>query len=370
VCWSILDYLINHILSSIATLSYNCATSSSDCQVIFTSGDSSGTFPIQLRDKILQSHLALLFFSKCRCMIATRSDSRRQVHQSIEPRHRFPQSRLRDSQPDSTLLLQRAFSHRARFFSFRQRIDAWSIIESRSHVNESARDQRPATNPHVTTLMTRKSERGFHVSWGVKRASRSPRDLLPSWRRAAPDITPWSRGRNHRSEIPVGLGVSLSTAVRQLRSFVSYRGRHFAARDATPPFRVRSPCRAAPRCAAGPGVRAYVRVDVCLAVPRAEPTHELPTRACVRLKTRLRGVKPERADLRRRALASVRRVRATNVLIGVSRSVPCGPRPPRTPRCNTKFAASFLAPRRDTPWNRRSLVLQTLAIHLCHLNNN
>lgn len=41
----------------------------------FTSGDSSGTLPIQLSDKILQSHLALLFFSKCRCMVATRSAS-------------------------------------------------------------------------------------------------------------------------------------------------------------------------------------------------------------------------------------------------------------------------------------------------------
>jgi len=156
------DYLINHILSSIATLSYNYATSTSDCQVIFTSGDSSGTFPIQLRDKILQSHLALLFFSKCRCMIATRSDSRRQVHQSIEPRHRFPQSRLRDSQPDSTLLLQRAFSVRDFFVPSADQ----SVIDNRITLTRQRIRTRPATNPHVTTLMTRKSERGFHVSWG------------------------------------------------------------------------------------------------------------------------------------------------------------------------------------------------------------
>lgn len=122
-----------------------------------------------------------------------------------------------------------------------------------------------------------------------------------------PDITPREEPPR-RATCP---GVSLSTAVRQPRSFVSYRGRHFAARDESSTFQGAIPAR----------LRAGGRL--CLAVPRAEPTHELPTRACVRLRARLRGVEPERAGLRcrRRALASVRRVRATSVLIGVSRSV-------------------------------------------------
>lgn len=46
-----------------------------------TSGDSSGTLPIQLSDKMLQSHLALLFFSKYKCIIAL---TVAKVYQAIE----------------------------------------------------------------------------------------------------------------------------------------------------------------------------------------------------------------------------------------------------------------------------------------------
>lgn len=108
----------------------------------------------------------------------------------------------------------------------------------------------------MTTLVTRKSGRSSTArpsAKGVERASRSPRDLPPSRRRPAPDIT--LRSHNRVRNRPCAIVVRhLTSALACLpappfansRSFVSYRGRHFATRDATPPFRVRSPCRATP----------------------------------------------------------------------------------------------------------------------------
>lgn len=177
-----------------------------------------------------------------------------------------------------------------------------------------------------------------------------------------------------RREVTVVLGVSPSTAVRQPPIICFLPRSPFCRPRRYSTFQGAIPVpRATPRTAPpGRGCALTCGWTCGLAVPRAEPTHRAcETRACVRLKARLRGVEPERAGLRRRALASVRRVRATSVLIGVSRSVPCGPRLPRAPHRNVKFAASFSAPRRDAPWNRRSRpVPRTLAIYRYHLNND
>lgn len=212
----------------------------------------------------------------------------------------------------------------------------------------------------MTTLVTRKSGRSSAESpaslvEGVESASRSPRDLPPSRRRPAPDITPRSRNQGgivgvsrDRREVTAVLGVSPSTAVRQppiicfLPRSPFCRPRRYSTFQGAIPV----PRHAAPRRRAG-GARLRAGGRVPRGAARGTDARACETRACVRLKARLRGVEPERAGLRRRALASVRRVRATSVLIGVSRSVP-----PVVlsrlvpPHRNVKFAASFSAPRR------------------------
>lgn len=138
-----------------------------------------------------------------------------------------------------------------------------SVIDKSNHTSQVARTRPasdPATSPHVTTLVTRKSGRSSCegpaslVGEGGTRVARiSTLATSPSVGYHAPGRAQSGRKpsgyRAVAERVPVGLGVSLSTAVRQPRSFVSYRGRHFAARDAAPPFRVRTPCRrhAAPR---------------------------------------------------------------------------------------------------------------------------
>lgn len=252
--------------SSVATLLYDYKTSTPECQIIFTSGDSSGTFPIQLSDKILQSHLALLFFSKCRCMVATRSNSRRQVHQSIQTAP-FPAA--------PTPCLAAGF-HVASFASILApcallRSVGGSVIDNRITLTRQRARTRPASRDEPScdyTLVTRESwgDPLARVSLGgvergasrARRAILYPRDDRPAVGYYGPVARSAGTDRSGRVARPPGGILSRPLACLSAPPFANLDHLFLTAAAILPPetlLHLSRGCdpRAAPRRVAPPG---------------------------------------------------------------------------------------------------------------------
>lgn len=179
-------------------------------------------------------------------MVATRSDSRRQVHQSIElaPFSVTPTTRFAAGfhvALSVSILAPCALPRSADRSVIDNRI---TLTRQRVCTRLSFSDELPHDHPCVFESF---------LFQGVENASWLPRDLLFPCD-ASLNISRSSRAiesnhqnsAHHREESRRPRRFLLNIVVHHSRSFVSYCGRHFAARDATPPCQgVRFPCRAA-----------------------------------------------------------------------------------------------------------------------------
>lgn len=277
---------------------------------------------------MLQSHLALLFFSKCRCMFARRLYSC-WLHQIGSARGWTP----RRFSPEH---------YRAVRFSDR------SVIDNRI-AHTSARTHATTSRDTTLVLWNRGNPPSRRLTEGVESASPPRRafSLLPRFSRrhriSRPPDCDQDRPAHHQNAAPSRAFLSSWPFATFIICFLSRPPfccpRRYSTFQAIPVPRHAASRRVVSRRAgsSGRGARLRARVDVSFAT--AEPTRasNASLRPTESSDGSARGPPP-------RSLASVARVRADERIDWSQPcSLRCAPRPPLTLPGYAKFAASFSA---------------------------